>query len=83
MKTHNELMMALSAELDKLCPLAAVGDEDAHIEWAIGKAIYDTMAEGHRLTDLDWFKYTSYYTGTQRVDWQKAPPFRGDFCQAA
>lgn len=63
MKTNAELMSALKAELDKLKPLVAGGDEDAHIKFAMGESLYEYLAAGHCLTALDWFKGTSYYTG--------------------
>ena len=67
MKTQTELMVALKATVDELRPLAEAGDESAHIKVAWGEALYEYMAEGHRLTDLDWFRYTSYYTGNNPV----------------
>ena len=63
MKTNAEMMSALKTVLDELQPLAAAGDEDAHIQLAMGKSLYKYLAAGHCLTDLDWFKGTSYYTG--------------------
>ena len=63
MKTQTELMAILKKAQDEIRPLAAAGDEDARIELAFGDAIYDYMAQGNRLTDLDWFKGTTYYTG--------------------
>ena len=63
MKTNAELMIALKEAQDEIRPLVDAGDEDAHIRWAFGKALYEYLAEGHRLTDLDWFKGTTYYTG--------------------
>lgn len=63
MKSNPELMTSLQAVLQDLYPLQAAGDENAHIKVAMGEALYEYLAEGHCLTDLDWFKGTTYYTG--------------------
>ena len=63
MKSNNELMQAIKKELVTLSAKSQAGDKDAHIEWAIGNAIYEVMQQGYLLTDLEWFKYTPYYTG--------------------
>ena len=67
MKTHTELMMALKVVVDELRPLAESGDESAHVKVAMGEALYECMAEGYHLTDLDWFRDTSYYTGNNPI----------------
>ena len=63
MKTNAELMIALKEAQDEIRPLADAGDEAAQFKLAFGEALYEYLAEGHRLTDLDWFKGTTYYTG--------------------
>ena len=63
MKTNTELMTNLQSVLRDLYPLAKAGDENAHVKLAMGEALYVCLAEGHCLTDLDWFKGTTYYTG--------------------
>lgn len=68
MKTNAELMSNLKTVLDGLSPLANAGDEIAHIKVAMGEALYEYLAEGHSLTDLDWFQGTSYYTGISAGD---------------
>lgn len=72
MKTNAELMDLFQKELDALWPKAESGDEDAQIEWAIGKALHHLLASGHKLTDLDWFKHTPYYTGGSSAELKKA-----------
>ncbi|MGI9305870.1 MAG: hypothetical protein ACR2P5_01040 [Gammaproteobacteria bacterium] len=62
MKTNTDLMVSLKKELDELLPQAQAGDEDAHIKWAMGKSLHDYLACGHKLTALDWFKHTPYYS---------------------
>ena len=63
MKTNTELMTNLQAVLRDLYPLAKAGDENAHVKLAWGNALYEYLDRGHCLTDLDWFKGTTYYTG--------------------
>lgn len=63
MKTNAELMESIQKELEILQPRADAGDEDAQIEWAMGKALHHFLACGYKLTDLDWFKNTPHYTG--------------------
>lgn len=61
--THEELLRALEKTLGELRPKAAAGDDDARVELAMGKALHAYMRAGGKLTDLEWFKGTRYYTG--------------------
>ena len=58
---------AIIADLETHLPvLKAKGDagcSDSHVQWAMGDAILQALKAGYALTDLDWFKGTSYYTG--------------------
>lgn len=72
MKTQTELMANLKQVQDKLRPLADAGDDEARFKLALGEALYEYMAEGNLLTDLDWFKGTPYYTGASDTDILKA-----------
>ena len=60
---HQQLLQALEKTLDELRPKAAAGDDDAQVELAMGEALHSYMSAGGKLTDLEWFKYTRYYTG--------------------
>lgn len=62
MKTNAELMASLQQELDNLLPKAVSGDESAQVKWAMGQSLYEYLAKGYKLTSLDWFKYTPYYS---------------------
>lgn len=68
MKTTKEDMNALKLLIAELSAKADAGDKDAFIEYAWGVAIYQFLKKGHLLTDLSWFKNTSYYTGDQQID---------------
>lgn len=61
--THRQLLRALEKTLDELRPKAAAGDDDAKVELAMGNALHAYMSAGGKLTDLEWFKGTPYYTG--------------------
>lgn len=72
MKTNAKLMSSLKAALTVISPLAEAGDENAHVQMAFCEALYEYLAEGNCLTDLDWFKGTSYYTGESAESLPKA-----------
>lgn len=61
--THQQLLHALEKAMNALRPKAAAGDDDAQVELAMGKALHTYMSAGGKLTDLEWFKGTRYYTG--------------------
>ena len=58
-----DLIKILKKELVSLQPKAQSGESDAQIEFAIGKALCEFMLAGYKLTDLEWFKGTTLYTG--------------------
>lgn len=59
MKTNTELIANLKAAMTAI----PADDESASVKLAVGHALLDYLTNGHCLTDLDWFKGTSYYTG--------------------
>lgn len=65
MVNKSEIVASLAAHLGSLKAKAQAGCEDSHIQWAMGKAIHDVLKANpeSELTDLDWFKGTTYYTG--------------------
>lgn len=69
MVDKNEIVADLAAHLDSLKAKAQAGCEDSHVQWAMGKAIHDVLKSGpeYELTDLDWFKGTTYYTGDKSL----------------
>jgi len=67
-----ELMKILQEELKILLHKSQLGDSEAHVEWAIGKALYEFMDSGYELTDLEWFKGTTLYTGDRLTNLQAA-----------
>lgn len=72
MKTNAELMLSLQQEINYLIPLAKAGDDDAFVKLAMGKSIYKYLQGGHKLNDLDWFKYTPYYSYSPAADLKQA-----------
>ena len=63
MKTNKELMASLKKDIDRLAPFAEDGSTGEHVEWAMACALYEFLEQGYLLTDLGWFKGTTYYTG--------------------
>lgn len=63
MKTDNQIKEALHQAVADLRPLADAGDGDACIELAMGEALIGVLDAGYKLSDLEWFEGTSYYTG--------------------
>ena len=62
MVDDNAIITALEGHLPSLKQKAETGCSDAHVQWAMGSAILHALKAGYKLTDLDWFKNTSYYT---------------------
>ncbi len=58
---------AIISDLETNLPaLKAKGDagcDSSHVQWAMGYAILRVLKRGYEITDLDWFKGTTYYTG--------------------
>ena len=68
MNAHTDaLKAALKKEMDALLPKSQGGDEEAHIKWAFGQALYEFINSGGQLTDLPWFRNTTHYTAP-RID---------------
>ncbi|MCH9757800.1 MAG: hypothetical protein K0U19_01670 [Proteobacteria bacterium] len=66
-KTNNYLLKALKTELDILLPQVEAGNSVAHVKWAMAIALHKYLSAGHMLTDLDWFKKTTLYTGNKKI----------------
>ena len=55
-----QIISDLTAYLAKIKPAVQNKEHDACIEWAFGTALLTIMEQGYALSDLDWFKYSSY-----------------------
>ena len=63
MKTNQQFMKALLEALDDVRAEIKKGDSGACVELAMGIALYEYLKAGNALTDLSWFKESTYYTG--------------------
>lgn len=68
---QQKMLRALEKALRDFRTQAEAGDERAHIALAMGEALREYMLAGGKLTDMDWFKGTTHYTG-ERAPLQKA-----------